>query len=466
MDAEISPDNVTSTVDDYFETTRCNNSTRIDSERNGYREESKTTTPPRKRRRSCAIDSDASMMADMVARRNAMVESDEDEVGNKAVVSKKDRIESTWYWLLTPDGAFATGGNTSASCRPRKRPKAQSSTWRWLLAPDGSFETAGNTNWSVNRQTLSGIDHVVVAGESERSVLRPRIGNGLGQEAMETSDGSDSDSDFDEDDDTANVTESDDSEYISSTKGKGREPYQNRLWENKFQLLVEYKKKHKSLIVNRKSMPSLATWLDWQKYRYRIGRLSEERLDRLRSIGFDPAYDRRRERQRIHDAIWEDKFQLLVAYKNKHNTTIVPIKTPILGKWCDTIRSDYKYGKLSKERTDRLNSIDFEWCGAHGSLTVWMEMYDRLVAYKKEYDTLVVPAGSPHKRLHFWITTQRRKYKAGTLDAQRITRLESIGLRLQPLVEGRLSAKRRRKRVDSEFTEYIPDIQTSGAILV
>ena len=82
----------------------------------------------------------------------------------------------------------------------------------------------------------------------------------------------------------------------------------------------------------------------------------------------------------------------LVAYKNKYNTTCVPKKwkeDPQLTTWVNTQRHRCK----DKNRTDLLNNIGFEWIPNVLNLNVHtrMEMYGRLVAYKKKHNTTSVP---------------------------------------------------------------------------
>lgn len=411
------------------------------------------TMPSQKRHRRCTIDSDTRIKPEIVASSHVMM-IDSTKVDKNKAVSENDPKLSNWHWLLTPDGSFATGGNTSSSRKQRKRPKndaitvrkrkrasfnekkilrqkPQPSTWYWLLAPDGSCLTAGNPTLTRKRRKFSGANSVLVE-KCVYSVLTPRIGNGFGQKSMEGKYGIDDN----DDDEIVTVTDTDGSDFLTSISWKGRgcggfgKKYCNRHWEERFQLLIEYKKKHKTTNVNLLT-PVLGTWTQWQRRLYRHGKLSKERFDRLKWIGFDPSYNQKQAEQRRLDNAWELIFNRLVAYKNKHNTTVIPIKTPILGKWSERQRILFYHGQLSMERTERLNSIDFEWWGARGSRTNWMEMYNRLVAYKKEFKTTDVPYRTPDNTLGPWVYAQRSMYKMGKLDPKNTARLESIGFIFQ-----------------------------------
>jgi len=83
------------------------------------------------------------------------------------------------------------------------------------------------------------------------------------------------------------------------------------------------------------------------------------RIARLEAIGFvwdriDGAWER----------AWEQRFQELVAYKNRFGDCNVPKRcgeNGTLGMWCGTQRAEYKKGRLSLERINRLEKIGFRW---------------------------------------------------------------------------------------------------------
>ena len=58
----------------------------------------------------------------------------------------------------------------------------------------------------------------------------------------------------------------------------------------------------------------------------------------------------------------------------------------------------------------------------------WMEMYHRLILYKKKHKTASVPRRyKEDSRLATWVHTQRKCYKKKELSIERINYLESIG---------------------------------------
>ena len=96
--------------------------------------------------------------------------------------------------------------------------------------------------------------------------------------------------------------------------------------------------------------PQLGRWVCLQRAYYKNKELSEERIDRLDSVGFvwDP-----------FDKQWMGMYQKLVAYKKQYRSTNVPC--PYIGNWISKQRGLYKKNKLSDKRMELLNSINFVW---------------------------------------------------------------------------------------------------------
>eukprot|EP00536_Pseudo-nitzschia_multiseries_P019629 jgi/Psemu1/233029/e_gw1.5900.4.1 len=180
-------------------------------------------------------------------------------------------------------------------------------------------------------------------------------------------------------------------------------------WENMYQRLVAYKKKHNTTNVpyRYKDDPQLGQWVSTQRHDCE----ESDRIDRLNRIGF--AWNALEEK-------WENMYQRLVAYKKKHNTTNVPRgykEDPQLGRWVDTQRHDCE----ESDRIDRLNRIGFTWTAQEEK---WENMYQRLVAYKKKHNNTNVPYRyKEDPQLGTWVSTQCR----GCEDRDRIDRLNRIG---------------------------------------
>jgi hypothetical protein len=226
-----------------------------------------------------------------------------------------------------------------------------------------------------------------------------------------------------------NVADNDDGgDVLSFQKSETRKgtilrytEWQNERWNEKFHRLVAYKKKYKSINVPTRyeSDPKLGIWVSNQRAYYRNKEISVERISRLDSIGFV---------WKIHDIVpWEEMFRRLVAYKNKHKSTNIPFRyeaDPRLGQWVSTQRKCHSNKTLSIERINRLDSVGFVWAQDYPS---WIEMYSKLVEYKKQSKSTQVPCPyTEDPPLGNWVHTQRTTYKNGKLSGKRLKLLNSI----------------------------------------
>ena len=191
-----------------------------------------------------------------------------------------------------------------------------------------------------------------------------------------------------------------------------------------FRRFVAYKKKFKSTSVPKiyAEDPKLGNWVSTQRRNHNNDMISENRVDLLNSVGFVWETDK--------NIPWDEMFQRLVRYKEEHHTTTVPHrykKDPKLGKWGGHQRTCYNNKKLSVERIRRLDSIGFVWNPLDEQ---WMEMYQKLVAYKKEHRSTNVPrCYMKDPVLGRWVGSQRQAYNntaRGILSEKRVGLLNSI----------------------------------------
>ena len=130
-------------------------------------------------------------------------------------------------------------------------------------------------------------------------------------------------------------------------------------WNARSKELLSYRAGHGDCDVSTRQ-GKLGAWVSKQRKTYLAGSLAQDRIDRLDSIGFkwtlkDP------------NVPWETRFEELVQYKAKHGHCNVPRSQGQLGNWANNQRAMYKKGKLSQDRINRLNGIDFDWTPPTGS---------------------------------------------------------------------------------------------------
>lgn len=132
---------------------------------------------------------------------------------------------------------------------------------------------------------------------------------------------------------------------------------------------------------------------------------------------------------------WDLNFELLNEYVEKigrfpgGNTSYEGVS---IGKWCITQRVLNNQGKLSEDRKDKLNSIDFPWNINEES---WMAAYNEFARLTEKLGHFPLKDEMPKgkKDLFNWLNIQRRHYRSGTLAPQRAQMLINLGCNMTVL---------------------------------
>ena len=188
------------------------------------------------------------------------------------------------------------------------------------------------------------------------------------------------------------------------------------IWGNKYekqrneayQLLCEYYKKNGSFDIPVSYVTdngvALGKWIRHQRDFFEKGKLSEERIEKLRNIGFvleksDP---------------WEEKFQLAKAYFEEYDNLNIPAQYVVNGVWLSKWLDEQKLiaeGKRKKKHTaeqlEKLQSIGMQY-GRIRSDEIWYERYNQAKAYYEENGNLDIPKGyiSDGFGLGLWLDRQ------------------------------------------------------------
>ena len=174
-------------------------------------------------------------------------------------------------------------------------------------------------------------------------------------------------------------------------------------WEEKFRLLVEFKKKHKTLKIPN-SNKALRNWVDDQ--RGMREELSSHQHQCLDLLGF--------------------KWNVRQSRKtgNGHDKTSTPTNSK---RYMPLNRTKISQPRLKRKRMDILKSKDLK-----SADDKWMKMYKRLVAYKEKHNSTRVPKNYSTGTLSAWVTEQR-VYLHKSIDKKRETEkvklLNNIGFK-------------------------------------
>ena len=126
------------------------------------------------------------------------------------------------------------------------------------------------------------------------------------------------------------------------------------------------------------------------------------------------------------------RFGELEEYKKVHGDCNVPAgwsENPPLASWEKYQRQLCKKGKMDPEREEWLTWLGFSWDPLEET---WEEMFRLLTVYKEHHGgDCDVPKGYEVEgvKLGFWVMTQRKDYKKGEMDPERVRRLEDLGFK-------------------------------------
>ena len=134
---------------------------------------------------------------------------------------------------------------------------------------------------------------------------------------------------------------------------------------------------------------------------------------------------------------WDHYFSEASIYYAEHGNLDIPrrYKTPMglsLGAWLQIqrqIRSGKRAGSLTQQQIERLDSIGMRW--DNYSDLAWTKGYEEAAQYYAKHGNLMVPVEWKSKDefpLGNWISNKRTEKAAGRLDAEKVSRLESIGM--------------------------------------
>ena len=136
----------------------------------------------------------------------------------------------------------------------------------------------------------------------------------------------------------------------------------DKQWDDAFRVLCNYQCKNGTLDIPSAYVTDsgirLGAWVRRQRDFFEQGKLSDERIEKLRSIGFvlekaDP---------------WEEKYQLAKAYYDEHGNLRMPGDTVINGVWLWKWLNEQKNIGLGKRRNKHLSNIQIEKLSAIGMI--------------------------------------------------------------------------------------------------
>ena len=183
-------------------------------------------------------------------------------------------------------------------------------------------------------------------------------------------------------------------------------------WDDNFGKLRAFKEENGHCYVPG-SHPELGIWVSNQRSGYKKGRIQSERICKLDEIGFI---------WEVEKAKWDEEFSKLCAFKEKNGHCEVRAKDPHLSKWITSQRQIYKKEHMDIDHVTKLKSIGCHLCPYDDA---WDDNFGKLRAFREENDHCHVPGS--HPELGNWVSNQRSGYKKGSIQSERICKLDEIG---------------------------------------
>lgn len=224
-----------------------------------------------------------------------------------------------------------------------------------------------------------------------------------------------------------------------------------KTWEEAYQYVVDYYKLFGNINIKKSYCAvdgyAVGKWLYSQKIKYSENKLSNEKIELLEKLGIN--WDLNRISRTNKALTWDENYELARNYFSKYGDLNVKrsFKTIDgiteskdgynLGMWISRQRVQFKSGKLSQERIDKLNLLNISW-----NETVVVKSWDEAYLFaKKFYETnghLYIKTDFKTNdginedpdgyNLGAWIYLQRKNYANGKLSEEKVLKLDAIGM--------------------------------------
>lgn len=206
-------------------------------------------------------------------------------------------------------------------------------------------------------------------------------------------------------------------------------------WDDYYKEASNYFNKHGNLDITfdySVGNLKLGKWISKQRYQYNNKLLDGDKVELLRSIGFNFEFS-------IPSISWDDYYLKATQYYNEFGNLYIPVNYVVddikLGSWIANQRRKYNNGlRLDMDKIKKLEAIGMIWRINSGTINnTWMSYYNKAVDYYNEFGNLLIPSNYTvgEFKLGLWIVSQRRIYSGGKcrgLDIDKVKLLNNIGM--------------------------------------
>lgn len=214
-------------------------------------------------------------------------------------------------------------------------------------------------------------------------------------------------------------------------------------WETYYQTLCQIYEEEGTVNIPynasyKKNGLAIGRWVRTQRRRYAIGKMSQDRINKLERLGF-VWNGNEIVKQRLKEQ-WDNIFALAEAYYKEKGNLRIPRHYVIddfdVGNWLTNLKGSYRGNNrrhLTEYQISKLESIGIEWDFDFFD-DLWNQMYNCAECYFANYGDIFIPQGFYYEGnpLGNWIHDQTQLYKKGKLSQDRIDKLNKLGIRWYP----------------------------------
>lgn len=211
------------------------------------------------------------------------------------------------------------------------------------------------------------------------------------------------------------------------------------LWNENYALLTNFLQKNSRFPTTtdaqlNESVYAVYRWMLHQREAYKKGRLSQDRIEKLESIGF--VWDAKKD-------LWNRQFELLekfVEINHRPPNAKDKIDGSGIGQWYLKQKKLIETGKLAPELSDKIQKLNILEISSYDVYndSVWKKNYEALKQFMDEFHRPPYTDEIYHGiKLYQWLIQQKNRYNEGKLKREYVDKFIEIGIDISVFTSGK-----------------------------
>lgn len=178
-----------------------------------------------------------------------------------------------------------------------------------------------------------------------------------------------------------------------------KEDYAEERWNEMYNRLKAYKKKHGHCRVKQREDFKLAVWI--QRNKRDKDKIAKDKKKKLDDLGVKWPFE-------LFMETWQTMYTQLKNFKKVNRHLVVPRSDAKLYEWIQTQKKLKAENKLSKDRQEKLVKLGFIWKGDAevAKLKSWEAIFKKFKAFKERYGSKYHIKLKEHPELDEWVRLQ------------------------------------------------------------